>query len=246
MPDTLPRLYNEFADWWPILSCPADYEEEAAFYRRALIETCQHHPQTLLELGSGGGNNASHLKVFFHMTLVDLSPGMLAVSKTLNPELEHIEGDMRTVRLGRLFDAVFIHDAIMYLTTENDLRQAIKTAFVHCRPGGAALFAPECVRETFQASTDHGGNDGNGRSMRYLEWDYDPDPADTTYTCDFAYMLREGDEVRVEYDHHVVGLFARDQWLQFIRDAGFEPHMIPFIHSEVQGSEIYLGIKNSG
>jgi hypothetical protein len=123
---------------------------------------------------------------------------MLAVSKTLNPELEHIEGDMRTVRLGHLFDVVFIHDAIMYLTTENVLCQAIKTAFVHCRPGGAALFASDCVRETFQASTDHGGNDGNNRSMRYLEWDYDPDPSDTIYTCDFAYMLREGDEVRVE------------------------------------------------
>jgi len=246
MPDTLPRLYNEFADWWPFLSCPADYEEIATFYRRTLIKNCQHHPQTLLELGSGGGNNASHLKAFFHMTLVDLSPGMLAVSKTLNPELEHIEGDMRTVRLDRLFDAVFIHDAIMYLTTENDLRQAIKTAFVHCRPGGAALFAPECVRETFQASTDHGGNDGNNRSIRYLEWIYDPDPADTIYTCDFAYMLREGNEVRVEYDHHILGLFARDQWLQFIRDADFEPRMIPFVHSEVPGSEICLGIKNTG
>ncbi|MHC4615594.1 MAG: class I SAM-dependent methyltransferase, partial [Planctomycetota bacterium] len=57
----------------------------------------------VLELGSGGGNNASHLKKWFDMTLVDLSPHMLEVSRALNPECSHQQGDMRTVRLGTLF-----------------------------------------------------------------------------------------------------------------------------------------------
>ena len=35
------------------------------------------------------------------MTLVDLSEEMLAVSRELNPECEHLQGDMRTLRLGR-------------------------------------------------------------------------------------------------------------------------------------------------
>ncbi len=85
-------------------------------------------------------------------------------------------GHMRNVRLHRRFDCVFVHDAISYLTTEADLRQAIETAFVHCEPGGAALFAPDLVRENFRASTDHGGHDGADRSLRYLEWTWDPDP----------------------------------------------------------------------
>ena len=75
--------------------------------------------RTLLELGSGGGNNASHLKTRFDCTLTDISPEMLALSRSLNPECEHLEGDMRTLRLGREFDVVFIHDAISYLTTED-------------------------------------------------------------------------------------------------------------------------------
>ena len=33
------------------------------------------------------------------------------------------------------------HDAVAYMKTEDDLRQAIETAYVHCQPGGAALFA---------------------------------------------------------------------------------------------------------
>jgi hypothetical protein len=40
------------------------------------------------------------------MTLVDLSEEMLVVSRQLNPECQHHQGDMRTVRLGRTFDAV--------------------------------------------------------------------------------------------------------------------------------------------
>jgi len=91
------------------------------------------------------------------MTLVDLSEEMLKVSRRLNPECDHHQGDMRTVRLGRTFDAVFVHDAVDYMTGEADLRQAIETAFVHCRPGGIAVFVPDSTAETLEATCDHGG-----------------------------------------------------------------------------------------
>ena len=143
------KLYEELAEWWPLFSAPEDYAEEAAYFARVLSEACDPPPRTVLELGSGGGNNALYLKSKFEMTLVDLSPQMLAVSRALNPECEHREGDMRTVNLGRTFDAVFIHDAISYMTSVEDLQAAIHTAYQHCRAGGVALFVPDCVRETF-------------------------------------------------------------------------------------------------
>jgi len=243
--ESLPRLYGDLSSWWPLLSTPEDYAEEAEFYRKTIVTACSLPPRTLLELGSGGGNNASHLKVYFKMTLVDLSPGMLEVSKSLNPECEHILGDMRNVRLGRLFDVVFIHDAIMYLTNENDLRDAIGTAFVHCRPGGAALFCPDFVRETFRPLTQHGGHDAGDRSLRYLEWAWDPDPTDTTYITDFAYLLREGNDVSCQYDRHLCGLFRRDQWLRIITEVGFQARSVPFEHSQIEPGtgEVFLGIK---
>ena len=124
----MPKLYDELTPWWPLISPPEEYEEEAGIYRRHLVEACDGSPQTMLELGSGGGHNASHLKAHFEMTLVDLSPGMLAMSKALNPECRHIQGDMRTARLDQTFDCVFIHDAVDYMTTLEDLRAAIETA----------------------------------------------------------------------------------------------------------------------
>lgn len=238
-------MYKELASWWHLLSSPEDYAEEAAFYREAIISNCRAQPRTLLELGSGGGNNASHLKASFKITLVDLSPEMLAVSRSLNPECEHIQGDMRRVRLGREFDAVFIQDAIGYMGTENDLERAIETAFVHCRPGGVALFAPDYTRESFRPATSHGGHDGEGKGMRYLEWIYDPDPADTTYTVDFTFLLRDGKEIRCEYDRHICGLFGREDWLRVIKNARFNVRVVPFEHSQIEPGTalIFLGIK---
>jgi SAM-dependent methyltransferase len=234
-----PKLYGELASWFPVLTAPAEYAEEAEFYRKTLVEACERTPRTLLELGSGGGNNASHLKAHFELTLVDLSPEMLAVSRALNPDSEHHEGDMRTVRLGREFDCVFVHDAVVYMTTPSDLRQAMETAFVHCRVGGAALFAPDHVRENFRPSTDHGGHDGENGSLRYLEWTWDPDPSDTSYVVDYAYLMRGRDgTVRVEHDRHLEGLFARAEWLSLLSDAGFEPRVLPFDHSELEPGEL--------
>jgi trans-aconitate methyltransferase len=154
---------------------------------------------------------------------VDIAPRMLEVSRRLNPDCEHVQGDMRTVRLGRVFDAVFVHDAVDYMTTEQDLRAAIETAFVHCAPGGIALFVPDHVRETYEPYTDHGGNDGDGRGMRYLEWSYDPDPADTTVISEFVFLLHDGGaESVVAHERHVCGLFGRDEWLTWLTEAGFE------------------------
>jgi trans-aconitate methyltransferase len=233
-----PKLYHEFAEWWPLLSAPEEYTEEAALYQRALIESAKRPLTCLLELGSGGGSNASHFKARFKMTLVDPSAGMLAVSRRLNPDCEHVQGDMRTVRLGRRFDAVFVHDAVVYMTTESDLKAAIETAFVHCEPGGVALFAPDHVRENFHPSTDHGGHDSDQRGLRYLEWTSDPDPGDSTYLVDYAYLLKERDgSVRVEHDRHVEGLFARTEWLKWLSEAGFEPHVVPVEHSELEPNQ---------
>lgn len=219
-----PKLYAELAEWWPLLSAPEDYAEEAATWLTLLKEAGNVPARTLLELGSGGGNNASFLKRHFEMTLVDLSEGMLAHSRRLNPESEHHVGDMRTVRLGRTFDRVFIHDAVCYMTTPDDLRQAFETAAAHLRPGGGLVVVPDAVRETFAAGTEHGGHDGDGRGLRYLEWTWDPDPADCTYTVDYVYVMREGAGMpHVEIDRHVEGLFGRDEWLGALRDAGFEP-----------------------
>jgi SAM-dependent methyltransferase len=239
------KLYGELAEWWPIFSAPDEYRKEAAFFSRVLTESCDPPPRSVLELGSGGGNNASHLKARYKMTLVDISPQMLAVSRALNPECEHLEGDIRSIRLGRTFDAVFVHDAICHMTTRSDLRAVMETAFEHCRPGGIALFAPDFVRETFVENTDQGGNDTDGGSVRFLQWTTDPDPTDTTYFVDFAILIRDRTgNIRVEHDRHTYGLFKRAEWLRLMRDVGFELNTVDAIVDDFE-RDLFLGKRRS-
>ena len=241
------RLYGDLAPWFHLLTAPEDYAAEAERYRGLIVDALPD-AQTLLELGSGGGNNASHLREHFTCTLSDVSPQMLALSRTLNPECEHVLGDMRALRLGRTFDVVFVHDAIAYMATEDDLHDCLGTAYAHTRPGGIAVFVPDFTRETFQTRTSHGGHDGDdGRSLRYLEWMTDPDPGDTTYEVDFAVLLREhGQEPRVVHDHHVEGLFPEHTWLHLLDHAGFEPTVHPGDPEDEDASQTVFAARRPG
>lgn len=240
-----PRMYHELAGWFHLITAPGDYAEEAAYYLQVMRNVLGHLPESLLELGSGGGNNASHYKAHVpDVVLSDLSAEMLALSRTINPELPHVQGDMRSLKLRRQFEAVFAHDACSYLTTEQDIRQLTATAFEHCLPGGVAVFCPDHTAENLVYETGHGGHDGDGRALRYLEWTYPGPPGTHAFFVDYVYILHEvGRDSRVVYDRHLNGALPRETWLSAIRDAGFEPGAVPLVHSEVpEGySEIFTG-----
>jgi hypothetical protein len=170
---------------------------------------------------------------------------MLQLSRALNPESEHLQGDMRTLRLERTFDAVFVHDAIVYMTSPGELLAALRTAFVHTRPGGVALFAPDSVRETFKDQTALHEADAGTRSLRCLEWSWDPDPRDDSYAVEFAFLLREGTTMRAVHDHHVEGLFTSQTWLSLLEQAGFRAQLLarPLGDESDQGffDQMFLG-----
>ncbi|HEY7614867.1 MAG TPA: class I SAM-dependent methyltransferase [Gemmatimonadales bacterium] len=239
-PDRL-RMYDDLAAWWPLLSPPEDYTEEIEDLFTRFERELPPEGSTLLELGSGGGSYASHLKRRFRLTLTDISPAMLAVNRSVNPECEHLLGDMRTLRLDRRFDMVLIHDAIMYATTPAAVRATLGTAAYHCRPGGLVVVLPDYVRETFEPGTDNGGHDGaDGRGLRFLEWTWDPDPNDDTYVVDYAFLLRHRDgSISAEHDRHVEGLFSRAQWLAWMNEAGIPARG----ESDPWRREVFIGVR---
>ncbi|MPZ38936.1 MAG: methyltransferase domain-containing protein [Rhizobiales bacterium] len=239
----LPRLYTDLASWWPLLSPPDEsYAAEAAAIIDMLSETLGRCPPTILELGAGGGNNAFYLKRHARMTLVDLAPDMLEVSRGINAEAEHVAGDMRFVRLGRAFDAVVIHDAIMYLLTEDDLAAAIATAHVHLKPGGAVIVLPDCVSETYTPNVETGGEDGeDGRSMRYLIWCQEPVSGATAFHEDFLMLLRKPDgSVEAVHDRHTFGVFPRAAWIAAFKRAGFAA---PTVRSDPWRQDVFIARK---
>ncbi|MBB4080763.1 SAM-dependent methyltransferase [Lewinella aquimaris] len=235
------KLYDELAHWWHLLSSPDDYREEAEVYWQ-IISKHQKDTKTLLELGSGGGNNAFHLKKKCTLTLTDLSPSMLEVSKAINPECEHLIADMRTMNLDRKFDLVFIHDAIMSITNESDLIRVFQVAKRHLNSRGILFVVPDFFRETYRPRTSHGGHDAEDRSIRYLEWTYDPDPSDSVVWTDYAYLMKErGQETVCISDSTVDGIFPKSVWESRLAEAGFS---VSFEAIRLHGleSEDYTGI----
>ena len=242
------RMYTDLAEWWPLLSPVEEYAEEASLFEDAVREYGSGICRTMLELSSGGGHNAFYLKRSFEMTLVDLSEGMVRQSRALNPELPHVVGDMRTVRLDAEFDVVFVHDAISYMTTRADLKLAMTTAFAHCVPGGVALFVPDETRERFVPDTTCGGSDDGPRGFRYMEWVWDPDPEDEICVTDYAFLARdESGAVRAVHERHEHGLFPEQVWLDLIAEAGFRAQVKTVEHSELpSGYQLFVGVKETG
>lgn len=218
-----PEIYGRWAWWYRLLDPPGSHREEAECFRRALLGAMAGPPPapTLLELGAGAGHNALHLKAAFRCTLADRSAAMLELSRETNPECEHVEGDMRTMRLGRVFDAVLVHDAVLYMITEDDLAACARTAFAHTRPGGAALFAPDFSTETWRERSQLIERDDGERSLRAIEWDWDPVPGDGKVRADYVVAVRSGDAVETFHDVHEVGCFPRAAWRRVLEAAGY-------------------------
>jgi hypothetical protein len=239
MGEVRPLMYGQLAGWFHLLTPPEDYAEEAAEVLALLRSSATPPLHTALELGSGGGNLASHLHDELELTLTDTAPAMLELSRRINPGVEHLEGDMRELRLGRTFDAVIVHDAITYMAEEAQLQAAFETAWAHLRPGGAALFMPDWVLDTFEAETESGGHDEDGRGLRFLEWDGPVGPDGHTVQTDYIIVTRDGATTTVYHDTHELGIFPRATWLELLTAVGFEARRV----DGDQGIDLFLATR---
>lgn len=141
--------FGAYARYYDLLYRDKDYAGEAQFVRRLLL---QHAPalRSVLELGCGTGHHAALLAAEgLEVHGVDRSDEMLAQAAErrlrLTPELAQqvsfSTGDVRTLRLGRQFDAVVsLFHVMSYQTSNADLGAAFETARAHLRPGGLFLF----------------------------------------------------------------------------------------------------------
>ena len=223
------RLYNDLALLWPLLDPPEDYAEEAAFWRQALRDKLGPGRHKVLELGVGGGHLLSHLTGDVEATAVDISPQMLTHSRALNPGVEHHLGDMLFVRLGRRFQAVLIHDAISYMSTEQDLAATFETARAHLHLGGIIITVPDWFAETFSGTTvKHRTRRMGNTEFTYVQYCTTIDPSNSTVETVFVYFIKEGDRLQVETDQHVTGLFPLATWQELLAQEGFEVETRPY------------------
>lgn len=103
--------------------------------------------RTVLDLGCGTGAHAVRLaQRGFEVVGVDLSDDMLRAARRRaghagSNTATFVQGDIRSIRLGRQFDAVICMFAVLgYQTTDVDVAQALDTVRSHLAPGGPFVF----------------------------------------------------------------------------------------------------------
>ncbi|WP_313532778.1 methyltransferase domain-containing protein [Shinella sp.] len=131
------RLYHdpELADF---------YDLENGWSRSPDFDYClslAKDAASVLDLGCGTGELAAALAGGRTIVGVDPAPAMLEIARAKPGTAEFIEGDARTLRLGRRFDLVLLtgHAFQVFLTPE-DRRAALSTIAAHLAPGGRFIF----------------------------------------------------------------------------------------------------------
>lgn len=237
-------MYEEFSHLWTQISAPEEYAEEAGLLTDVLFDLLGLEPgerrPTMLEMGVGGGNSLSHMTDFFDAVATDLSPDMLAVSEKVNPSVEHMVGDMRSLRLSRKFDAVIVLDAISYMLTEQDLRDTFETARAHLDAGGVFIAGPDWL-EGVTPVPNLSCKLGKRGELSYTEFVHDPDESDTEIEIIFSYFMKQPDgSVKVEEDRHRHGLFPLETWLRIMSESGFEEGTRRYPSETTGGSGYYI------
>jgi SAM-dependent methyltransferase len=213
--------YNELAWADDLLADPDEYIDEVSIYIDLIKRNSVETPVTLLHLGCGAGGHDTFFKNHFEVTGIDLSRGMLNRARARHPEIEYIEGDMRSIRLNRTYDAVVIPDSIDYMVTDEDLNQAINTASLHLKPGGVLLIVGKTL-ETFRNNNFAYTGEKDGIHLTVLENNYINHYRPGTYEASIFYLIRKEGELTLRSEIHNLGLFPEAVWDKVFANAGFE------------------------
>lgn len=240
------RLYGDLSWTWPIISPPEEYVDETEEIIRFIKEYSRIPIHNVLNLGCGGGHNDFTLKKYYNVTGVDISDGMMSLARKLNPEIEYVKGDMRSIRLGKNFDAVTIFDSINYMCSVDDLRAAFTTARNHLRPGGVLItYIEEWVEKFEQNKTTHLTRSRGDYEITLIENIYDPDPDDAWYEDNMIYLIRRSGNLTIEHDYHRLGLFPISTFETTMREAGFDASREPSSISDDAGADcpVIIGVR---
>ncbi len=134
--------FRGYAAYYDLFYQSKDYDAECAFLEDVFAGS-ERPIRTVLDLGCGTGGHAVRLaQRGYKVTGVDSSPGMLERARAKEAQgAEWLEGDVRTLRLGRSFDAVICMFAVLgYQTANEDLSAALRTVRAHLAPAGLFVF----------------------------------------------------------------------------------------------------------
>ena len=224
-----------YASAYDALYADKDYEAECDVLEEVFCAHAASDVRSVLDLGCGTGAHAVRLSQRgYEVTGVDVSPAMLNharekaeaatyPAKSVRPSFRL--GDIRSLDLGRTFDAVVMMFAVLgYQLTNEDVLATLGCARRHLSPGGVLVFdvwyGPAVARIGPTQRVKVFDTDGH-RVIRVADADMD----ERHGVCRVSYRLWELADDRVvgeAAENHVVRFFYPMELGLLLEQTGFE------------------------
>ncbi|HYS71377.1 MAG TPA: class I SAM-dependent methyltransferase, partial [Thermoplasmata archaeon] len=161
----------------------------------------------------------------------DLSPEMVRVGqraiRDAGVRADVAVGDMRTLHLGRHFDAVVcIGTAFNYLTEPRDVRMAFRTFWKLLRPGGILVLDvtnfDAWLDDPMNTRTEIDRQTPSGTRIGIFAFN-DQTPGKTLHIARFLTVVQQGRQIEVRFDEAPLKVWSKKALGRALRVQGFRP-----------------------
>lgn len=239
-PENMGDFYSRLAQYYDEIYAELDYEG-AAHKIHALVQKYKSaQGNTLLDVACGTGTHIQYLKDDYDTIGLDLSEEMLEVARKKCSDVGFIQGNMTSFDLGQKFDVITcLFGSISYLTTKNELTDAISTFSRHMNSGGVLIIEPIFTRETVRAGY-MGISCLDLADIKIARVNISRIEGDVAY-LDFNFLIATK-ERGVEYftDPSPMGIFPRDTFISLMEKNGFTTE---FVEPGLMKEELFVGVK---
>jgi SAM-dependent methyltransferase len=216
-----------------------DYAAESTTIARIVRER-NPAARTLLDIACGTGKHLEHLRHEFACEGVDLDDGLLEIAWTRVPDVELRQADMRTLDLGRTFDAVTcLFSAIGFVGSPEGLAAAAQAFARHLEPGGVLLVEPWIEPHAWIPNRPHvlaGESDGLALGRVTLSGLRD----ERISTTEMHYVAATADGFEEWVEHHELYLFTRGEMRAAFEGAGFS---VDYDEQGLIGRGLWIGTR---
>ncbi len=246
--DVSEHVFDEaYASVYDALYRDKDYEAECDFVEQIFSLYARRPVYTVLDLGCGTGGHALPLARRGHFVVgADRSEAMLAEARRkatlrgVNPS-GFVQGNIRTLDLGRTFDAVIaMFSIVSYQTTNEDLAATFRAARRHLGPDGLFIFdcwfGPAVLSQ--EPTERHKVVERDGERIERFAIPT-LDALRYTVRVDYKVLWTKDNRVLDEIDESHLMRFLFPQEIEgYLGDAGFELlKMCPFMALEQEATE---------
>jgi SAM-dependent methyltransferase len=217
------------ADFYDATYAEKDYERECDLIEDTFIRHRPDRVRTILDLGCGSGGHLLPLaRRGYELVGVDISPSMLSLArkKVAKERLERVElyeGDTRTIRLRRSFDAALLMFAVLgYQRSNKDVLATLHSVRAHLRSRALLCFdvwyGPTVLTEK-PAERRRTIDTSRGQVIRSAQPQLDA----RRHLCAVEYRFEDPDTgAPLAEERHVVRFFFPLELELFLTESGFE------------------------